>query len=670
MPAPSIPVFNGQIKTPWRGGYTSSDQLAQFSRECREPMDGCVYRLLWKNDSLMPFQFIRPFSMSLVTSWKLYDGPEAGATEVLDLTAQIDLLTYHGTQLVNGASVQYVTYLGTPLADLLDAGTYYMRIVSGGVTYYWEPLLIVCDSFGANVLPDFTAGLFADDNLEAPWYIGTWTRILQRLKASPGAPDEDGEEIGDQVANTGDDNLYTWNGSSWDASLVGASQGWYDLSTGNWYVYSSGWLGDASAPLVLNGSGACWNGDADIPVAISLDGYGCTGGNVEVTVVVEGLTAGTVTAEISGTSVEITEDGSYTFTSVNESGYELVLTPDGSFDGCVTSVTMACALAASDCFYRLDWNNCGNIGNTYLAGGFTNSMYLERSLYPVRPTPDITIESKQRADGSVVQTSRRRETTWQIGPFMAPWYVADALADVSLYDNVQLRPVGGGADVLIKTTVEVENEDDFAECWKTVTISFQIDASAVACCDDFAPPCKEPCTEAAGFTDFHTPVEGLPYLLPGASQYAFYNGAGFDTPVSCASGLANVMTEEDFAVLDYTAYFDLNTGVWASVAIIGDITVTPDGDGCTVNIEAILPTGYAGVLQYLSVDDEWITDETYNLTAPEWGSNLVERVTPADENASKTLRIMVYVDGISEDGRAATGRCIIGYSEEFVYACA
>ena len=175
MPAPSIPVFNGQIKTPWRGGYTSSDQLAQFSRECREPMDGCVYRLLWKNDSLMPFQFIRPFSMSLVTSWKLYDGPEAGATEVLDLTAQIDLLTYHGTQLVNGASVQYVTYLGTPLADLLDAGTYYMRIVSGGVTYYWEPLLIVCDSFGANVLPDFTAGLFADDNLEAPWYIGTWT---------------------------------------------------------------------------------------------------------------------------------------------------------------------------------------------------------------------------------------------------------------------------------------------------------------------------------------------------------------------------------------------------------------------------------------------------------------------------------------------------------------
>ena len=130
------------------------------------------------------------------------------------------------------------------------------------------------------------------------------------------------------------------------------------------------------------------------------------------------------------------------------------------------------------------------------------------------------------------------------------------------------------------------------------------------------------------------------------------------------------MTEEDFAVLDYTAYFDLNTGVWASVAIIGDITVTPDGDGCTVNIEAILPTGYAGVLQYLSVDDEWITDETYNLTAPEWGSNLVERVTPADENASKTLRIMVYVDGIASDGTASTERCIIGYSEEFVYACA
>lgn len=75
---------------------------------------------------------------------------------------------------------------------------------------------------------------------------------------------------------------------------------------------------------------------------------------------------------------------------------------------------MECALDAADCFYRLDWSNCGNIGNTYLAGGYTNSMYFERAVYPVRPRPEITIESKQRADGSVVTTSRRRETTWEI----------------------------------------------------------------------------------------------------------------------------------------------------------------------------------------------------------------------------------------------------------------
>ena len=115
MPAPSIPAFNGQVKTPWRGGYTAVNQLTENSRECG---GACPFQLMWKNDTLMPFQFIRPFSMELATSWKLYDGPDDDATELVDLTSQIDLLRYDATNLNTGAAVQYVTYLGAPLEDL------------------------------------------------------------------------------------------------------------------------------------------------------------------------------------------------------------------------------------------------------------------------------------------------------------------------------------------------------------------------------------------------------------------------------------------------------------------------------------------------------------------------------------------------------------------------
>lgn len=129
MPNPSIPLFNGQIKTPWRGGYTSVDQLAENSRECGAQMDGCAFNLIWKTQSLMSFQFVRPFTMSLVSTWELYN---ADGTIYRDLTPEISKLGYFATNLVSGAAVQYVYYLGTPLNEVLDPGVYYMRIVSAG----------------------------------------------------------------------------------------------------------------------------------------------------------------------------------------------------------------------------------------------------------------------------------------------------------------------------------------------------------------------------------------------------------------------------------------------------------------------------------------------------------------------------------------------------------
>ena len=680
MPAPSITRFNGQIKTPWRGGYTSLAQLTENSRECEAEMDGCVYQLIWKDDNLMSFQFIRPFTMTLVTAWELYN-PDG--TLYRDLTPEVDKLTYFATNLASGAAVQYVSYLGTPLDELLDPGTYYMRITTGGVTYYWEPIKIVCKTFGQNLFPDdaFADGLATIDNpasaVDFIWSIGSgWAQFLNDTKNTAGAPTDPALEFeGSAVANFGDGLIYRYISGSWVSGAPPASNGWYDYSTGDWYqTNGSAWSGMAFDPLTLGVGGACWRGTADVPITLEVGSLGCVESVMRFTFAVSGMTTGSLIVTISDTAetITITENGEFSFTSYIGNGYLLELTPSGGFDGCVTSAAAACASDISDCFIRLDWSNCGNIGNTYLAGGFTNSMYFDQRVFPVRPEVKTTVRTQQRADGSLAPTSRTRETRWQMGPFMAPWYVADALADANMYDHVEIRPIGGGADVLSNVEVTVENEEDFAECWKTVTITFENERAAVACCDDFAPPCKEPCTDAGGFTDFHTPVEGTPYLLAGSSEFAIYNGAGFDTPILCTSGLANIMTEEDLAVLDRTVYFDLNTGVWTDIAIIGTVTPTPDGDGgCTLNVLAVIPSGYSAVLQYMDTPDgAWITDENYNLTAAEWGSNTVQRVTPADQDPVNAMRLMVYIDGIGSDGRPQSGRCIIGYSTAFSYECA
>lgn len=134
--------------------------------------------------------------------------------------------------------------------------------------------------------------------------------------------------------------------------------------------------------------------------------------------------------------------------------------------------------------------------------------------------------------------------------------------------------------------------------------------------------------------------------------------------VACASGLANITDHGDFV---RTVYFDLNTGAWSDLAIIDTVTSTPVDDGCTLNILAIIPTGYSAVLQYFDVDGDWITDETYDLPWTEWVANDIQRVTPEDEDPVKGLRLMVYVDGIGADGKAFSGRCIVGYSAEFTY---
>lgn len=659
MPAPILTAFNGQIKTPWRGGYTSEAQLTENRIECREEMEDCPFRLIWKNDTLPPFQFIRPGSMLGITSWGLYDGPGSGATLVVDLTSQItSLIKYFQTSDSNGFRKDYVYYLGGLLDAVLASGTYYMRIVSGGVTYLWEPITIVCEVYTENVLPDLLAGPFQSEvNPDGPWiYMGD--RNLVAITATPGTPSNPAWEFeGSNVANIGDDSLYQYTGGSWFQDLSPAAGEWFDLSSGNFYKFETTWQG-IPPPVYFSGGSMCFRGTYDFPIGYDLSLFECLEeiGRFEVTV--QGIEAGSVLVEINDTgggNVTINADGTHSFTSYVGNGYLLEFNPSGGFDACVTAIEGFCTAEMNQCFYRLDWSNCGSIGNTFGGDRFTHSMYFEQAVYPVRPAPEVTVESKARNDGSKLETRRRRETTWMLDLGLVPWFLADALADLPLYDAVVLNPVGGGQDRLSLVRVSVEADEEFAECFHRVVITFQNESATSACCDDFDPPCRTSCVEARGFTSHPTPENGLNYLVIGQPAYAFYFDDTFGTPAECTSGLADISDGVDVL---YTAIFDINEDAWSPVATMIDLMVYVEGDSCSINIIALVAFPYRGILQYKNTLGSWVDDDQYDLGVDEWLDNNIQRATPLDEHEDKELRIMVYI-----------GDCELGHSEVFTYAC-
>ena len=653
MPAPDIKVFNGEIKTPWRGGYTSEAQLTENTSECREEMEQCPFRLIWKNDTLPPFQFIRPGSMQPITSWGLYDGPGNSATLVVNLNSQIPaLIKYFQTVDSRNFRKDYVYYLGGVLDATLAAGTYYMRIVSGGVTYLWEPITIVCDVAGENVFPEdsFALGLLSDDNADGDWMV-SGEQIAQGVISVAGAPSNPAWEFeGAYVINTADDSLYQYTSGSWVQDVTPPAGAWYDFAAGNFYRFLSGaWVG-LVPPVALGGSTACWTGSFNVGIEYNLSSLPCQETNMRFEFTVTAWTTGRLLADIDGELIPMDANGTFSASAYVQNGSILQLIPSVGFDGCV-SVEAFCLAEMDDCFYRLDWTNCGSIGNTFGGDRFTHSIYLEQAVYPVRPAPETIIESKTRADGSRFETRRRRETTWMLDLGMVPWFLADALADIPLYSAVVMNPVGGGTDQLSMVRVSVENDEDFAECFKRVIITFQNEAATSACCDEFDPPCRTSCVDASGYTD-DTMLEGQTYLFANSAQFATYSGGGLTPPTACDSGLAY------FPHADQHVIFDINEGSWAPVAQMLDVSVFADGDGCRINIMALVAAPYRAILQYKNTDENWVDDDQYDLSWSEWLDNNILRVTPLDEHADKELRIVVYV-----------GDCEIGHSEVFDYSC-
>lgn len=659
MPSPSIPNFNGQIKTPWRW-YDSAAWLNANRRQCSDLEEDCAFALIWPDNSLPPFQFVRPSSMDFVTSWKLYDGPGDDAAMVLDLASQLGDLQYF-----QAAGVDYITYNGQEFGDnAIASGRYWSRIVSGGVTYYSEPVTIVCRTYLTNSLTvaPFDDGLYSGANTAGLWSVqGDDFKVLAGRVLVAGNPGPTYEVEGAYVANFGDNLLYHYSGGSWTSSTPSNSTGWYNTETGTWLQMYLGAWAHFPPPMTLDSGGMCFNGTGQTPEFRRINFRPqdhvspCSESVMQFSLTVTGRTTGALTVQVGPLGFQsvmaiIEEDGTTVFTFFVGEDTLLTVFPSDGFDGCLTGLTIGCAATVNECYYKLDWSSCGNVGNTYAAGGFTQAMFLEQSVYPITPDVSTVIEQKTKADGSRIDVSRRKETTWTMKLGLVPWYVADALSDLPLYDTVRLTAVGLSPDVMTNVRVLVDWQEDFGDCLAEVTITFQLESATVACCDEFDPPCRTSCVNAAGFDDGTLENDDY-YLFRNQPRFAYYTGDAFQPYTVCASGLAQIVRGDGSP---YHVYFDLNTSEWSSVAVIAEAAPTTVDGECQQVIAAVVAPGHAGVLQRSPNGTDW-TDTDIILSAEDWLTG-VEILRPLASDDYYRIRVM-------------SGDCIIGYGSKVRFTC-
>lgn len=671
MAAPTFTALNGQIKTPWRW-YDGQHKLTQYQPQCREELEGCIRNaVLSANSSLPPFQFPRPSSVLGITSWKLYD---ADGNELVDLAAdiaQLEVIPFYG--------YDYVVYDGSPLSASLEPGVYYGRIVSNGVTYYSEPVQVACDIDQANCFPDpaFPGDNFQNDLEPAQmWSIhSSWTRIAANTVNTPGDPAVPASPVnGQQVINLADNLLYTRTAGVWVSSTPAASTNWFDLSNGAWYDFDgAAWIStNASMAGMFENYGVCFNGigNASVPVGTQVGSLDCScldGDPLRIDVTIAEVVAGSVVIKIMdgvteiATSGTLTANGTFSFSSVIANGYELVIIPSADFEGCVTNIGFFCPGSASNCFRRLTWTNCGNVGTTYYAGGFVQELWLRSEVVPMKPTPTNRIESEEQADGSLVETFRRKEVRYELRLGLVPWHVADALSDLPMMDTVRLYHLAGdGYDTL--TDVKVENiwDEDTSECLPEIRITFLLDAAAVACCDEFDKPCVSACAEAGDFVSNidHGGTPAGNYISDDAPSYEFWDGGVYSATLPCNSGcidlVANVEEGDPESRITYLWNIALET--WQLLAAF----VTSDGiSPCGYLLTAAVTEGYRAVLQY-ATDDTWIDFEDMDFTADEWATNTVVFDLPS---VKYSVRLKVYLP--LSNGT----QCVIGYSANLRRTC-
>lgn len=267
----------------------------------------------------------------------------------------------------------------------------------------------------------------------------------------------------------------------------------YDFNTGSNWTLTNATIADGNACNSVDGP------DINLTQNISIT----TGLRYKIKVILSSYTEGGVLSVGLGGTIEtktLSDDTELEHIFYITCGATTQLYINFTGAACFNMIQVGEISEISQCYPSLSWShNCAFLGNIYYPEGFESLFYMEAGVEPIALTPNIIREYDENGNKDKILRRQRRETTYKLQVGYVPWYVADALVEMSLHDNITLNLIGDNGSGTLKN-VEVEVDwDEFGEnCYAMCNISFQLEDATVTdgCCDDaLIPPISVPCSE-------------------------------------------------------------------------------------------------------------------------------------------------------------------------------
>jgi hypothetical protein len=267
--------------------------------------------------------------------------------------------------------------------------------------------------------------------------------------------------------------------------------------------FEDGDLGWTAEEVVIASGKACFNTAGFLPRYLQHAVTVVNSTTYKVTVYLSGIVgSGSLVVTLGGgspVSIVNPTNGSYVIYCTSASGSIIDITMSSPMVGCLEFVQIEAVADDTACNARIRWSNsCQFVGNIFYPEGYINEFFLDVGVEPISPVANIIREYDENGNKEKILRRQRRETTYNLEVGQIPWYVADALMEMSLHDNITLDLANGlGTGTMKYVDVDITWDDFGVQCLASCNISFQLDDATVTdgCCDgDIIPPITL-CTE-------------------------------------------------------------------------------------------------------------------------------------------------------------------------------
>lgn len=506
-------------------------------------------------------------------------------------------------------------------------------------------------------------------------------------------PITDTDEPCDYIIYAGDDLGLSLD-SNYYYSLITDSDGnsWYSedfyvfgigtfaniLENGN---FDDGDLGWTLEEAVVSDGMACFNSPAFLPRSIQHDVDVISGRTYKVGIQFDTVT-GTGNLLIylgAGSPVTIVDPvaGYYSVDVVAGAGGYINIAPSSPLVGCVDFITVGEIAQEGSCNGRLVWSNsCQWVGNMFYPEGYVNEFWLDVGVEPISPVVNVIREYDENGNKEKILRRQRRETIYNLQVGMIPWFVADALAEMSLNDEIRLELANNlGDGEMLQVDVDIDWQDFGNQCLAMCDINFQLDDATVTdgCCDGDVIPPPQICTEK--FCD-----PDLDLILSVIADFSIEGEDNVSTTPIIGSGCTwdgNQLCT-DTALPDNTTFYEFEKNILSQEKYYFRFTIDSISGSVNIYKDGIIGALYSGVGTY----EVWITPEPFvnaiTITFKTVGSTelcmtfeafaiWIPCLTPEAETYGWVGEEngLIYTGGSGGDGRLT---CDVAISSNFTYA--